>query len=436
MYICIDLKTFYASVECCDRGLDPFTTLLVVADPTRTETTICLAISPAMKALGIRNRCRLYEIPKDIHPIIAPPHMYHYMEVSAHIYSIYLRYVAPEDIYVYSIDECFINADPYLTLYDCDARQFAYMLMQAVIKETGIFATVGIGNNLFLAKVALDITAKHVKDGIGYLDDFTFKRDIWHHRPLTDIWNIGPGIARRLASYGVYDLAGITHLDRKLLYEEFGANAEYLIDHAYGLEPCTIQEIHAYTPESTSMSFGQVLPHNYDLNEAVIVLKEMISDAVLDLVDRHMICQRVSLNVGYDYTHLPINKRDIFVGEHGKQVLNKAQEFTGSSKKLMYATNSYTTIKKELLRIFYDTTDTNTMIRRLNISLDDLVDEDFVQYDLFTNTQTNRIAEHKLIQTVNKIKSKFGKNSLIKGISLTEKATGQERNNQVGGHHA
>ena len=435
MYVCIDLKTFYASVECCDRGLDPFETLLVVADPSRTDTTICLAISPAMKALGIRNRCRLYEIPEDIHPIIAPPRMKRYMEVSADIYSIYLRYVSPEDIHVYSIDECFINADPYLTLYDCDAKGFARMLMDAVLRETGIFATAGVGTNLFLTKVALDITAKHVKDGIGYLDDFSFKRDIWHHQPITDIWNIGPGIARRLAKYGAYDLEAVTRLDRKLLYEEFGANAEFLIDHAHGLEPCTIAEIQAYTPESTSIASGQVLPSNYTYEEALLVLKEMIGDATLDLIDRHMAAQRISLSVGYDYALTKSTPSEMFVGQHGKQNLNRSQGCTGGSRKLSCPTNSERKLQDAICKLFAETTKREIYIRRLNISFGDLIDEDLADCDLFTN-QADVKAERTLLHTVNDIKSKFGKNALVKGISLTEKATARERNNQVGGHRA
>ena len=251
-YLCIDLKTFYASVECIDRGLDPFLTKLVVADPTRGDTTICLAISPAMKALGVRNRCRIFEIPRGIEYIKAMPRMRRYMEVSARIYGIYLRYVSPDDIHPYSIDECFIDATPYLKLYDIDARSFAEKLMSEVRRDTGVCATAGIGPNLFLAKVALDITAKHVADNIGVLDEESFRAQIWPHRPITDIWGIGPGIAARLAKYHVYDLMGVAALDEQILYREFGVNAEYLIDHAFGREPTTIAEIQAYRPAASS----------------------------------------------------------------------------------------------------------------------------------------------------------------------------------------
>ena len=259
-YVCIDLKSFYASVECVARGLDPMTTKLVVADPTRSEMTICLAVSPAMKAAGVRNRCRLHEIPKGMEFITARPRMKTYMQVSADIYATYLRYVSPDDIHPYSIDECFIDAMPYLELYAVDARGFADTLRAAVRAETGIPATAGIGPNLFLAKVALDISAKHAPDGIGELDARSFREQIWPHRPITDIWNIGPGIARRLARYRVFDLRGVTEVDPDVLYGEFGVNAEYLIDHAWGLEPCTIAEIKAYEPETSSLMNGQILP--------------------------------------------------------------------------------------------------------------------------------------------------------------------------------
>ena len=258
-YVCIDLKSFYASVECVDRGLDPLTANLVVADPDRTEKTICLAITPSMKALGLSSRCRVFEIPEGVRYVKARPRMQRYMEVSADIYSIYLRYVSPEDIHAYSIDECFIDATPYLALYRMGAKEFAVMLMDAVLAETGVCATAGVGPNLFLTKVALDITAKHADDHIGCLDQAEFERSIQTHRPITDIWNIGPGIAKRLAKYGVRDLRGVCEMSEATLYREFGVNAEYLIDHAHGEEPCTIADIHAYEPSAHSLGNGQVL---------------------------------------------------------------------------------------------------------------------------------------------------------------------------------
>lgn len=298
-YICIDLKTFYASVECAARGLDPFTQNLVVADVSRGRTTICLAISPAMKKLGVRNRCRLFEIPGHIDYIAAKPRMRHYMEVSARIYGIYLEYVSPQDIHVYSIDECFIDATPYLTLYGLTAREFADELRSAVLARTGITATAGIGPNLFLSKVALDVSAKHAADGIGVLDEESFRQTMWTHRPITDIWGIGPGIAARLAAYQVYDLMGVAALDPQILYREFGVTAEYLIDHAHGVEPCTIAEIQAYRPQATSISNGQVLARNYSYNEALTVLREMIENSVLDLVEKCVVTSSISLYIGY-----------------------------------------------------------------------------------------------------------------------------------------
>lgn len=298
-YVCIDLKSFYASVECVRRGLDPMTTRLVVADPTRSEMTICLAVSPAMKAAGVKNRCRLYEIPEGIDYITAQPRMNSYMEVSAEIYGTYLRYVSQEDIHPYSIDECFIDATPYLELYDLTAREFADTLRSAVRAETGIPATVGIGPNLFLAKVALDISAKHAPDGVGELDARSFRESIWRHRPITDIWNIGPGIARRLAKYRVFDLKGVTEMDPDVLYGEFGVNAEYLIDHAWGVEPCTIAEIKAYEPESSSTMNGQILPCGYNFDDTLMVLREMVDDSVLDLAEKHLVTDHISLHVSY-----------------------------------------------------------------------------------------------------------------------------------------
>ena len=283
-YCCIDLKSFYASVECVDRKWDPFEKNLVVADPERTEKTICLAVSPAMKALGVPGRCRVFEIPEGIEYFMAKPRMRLYMEVSAKIVSIYLRFVSAADLHVYSIDECFIDLTPYLSLYKTSAKALVDRMRAAVYEETGITATAGIGPNLFLAKVALDITAKHCEDGIGVLDEENFKQHIWHHRPITDIWQIGRGIATRLARFGIRDLEGVAHADIDLLYREFGVNAEYLIDHAWGLEPCTIAEIKAYEPESTSFGNGQVLPCDYTFDEARMVLREMVDETALELV--------------------------------------------------------------------------------------------------------------------------------------------------------
>lgn len=450
-YLCIDLKSFYASVECASRGLDPFTTNLVVADPTRTESTICLAITPAMKELGIRNRCRVFEIPEDVDYIMAPPRMKHYMEVSAQIYRIYLNFVSPADIYAYSIDECFIDATPYLALYDTDARGLAVKMMEAVEKETGITATAGIGTNLFLAKLALDITAKHVEDHIGFLDEGEFRRTLWHHRPLTDIWNIGPGIARRLAKYHVFDLKGITEMDVDTLYQEFGVNAEYLIDHAWGIEPCTIAEVQAYTPETTSITNGQVLPCSYTFDEAHLVMREMVDQSVLELVEKRIVANAISLHVGYEIDkaagYAPAREADgtiapqngnspaaaqTFIGEHGVRV-GRYGPHGGGSRRIPEKTNSFTTLIGHFERLWAETVDPAAKIRRVNIGFDNLLPEEFATEDLFTDHE-ERDRERRRQEAVLAVKGKFGKNAVLKATSLAEKSTIRERNTMVGGH--
>ena len=432
-YLCIDLKTFYASVECIDHGLDPFTARVVVADLDRTEKTICLAVSPAMKAAGVRNRCRVFEIPPGLTYTAFKPRMRRYMEVSAEIYSVYLRYVSPEDVHVYSIDECFIDATSYLELYQQTAREFARTLMDAVRAETGIFATAGIGPNLFLAKVALDITAKHSPEGIGYLDEGLFKQQIWHHRPITDIWNVGPGIARRLEKYGVRDLAGVAAMDPSMLYREFGTNAEYLIDHAHGIEPCTIADIHAYVPETSSSTNGQVLSCDYTAKEARVVLKEMVDESVLDLVAKHMVCEHVSLYVGY--AREKGASWDLVTGEHGTRPANpRSGPHANASRKLPERTNSRKKLLAYTEALFDEIVDPARPIRRINVGFGLLVPEEFATTDLFTDAAAEK-REHKLQEAVLAVKGRFGKNALIKGMSLTDKATARERNELVGGHH-
>ena len=268
MYMCIDLKSFYASVECADLGVDPFSTSLVVADRSRGKGAITLAVSPALKKMGVKNRVRLFQIPSHIEYITVKPHMKRYMEASAQIYGILLDYISPDDIHVYSIDEYFIDITPYQGLYKKSPRRLAQLLLDAILQTTHIYATVGIGTNLFLAKIALDVLAKHAPDFIGYLDEGLFREQIWHHRPLTDIWQIGPGIANRLRKYGVHDLYGITQLPEAKLYKEFGVDAELLIDHAWGRESCTIADIHAYRPAKHSLSQSQILLRNYRADQA------------------------------------------------------------------------------------------------------------------------------------------------------------------------
>ena len=296
--ICIDLKSFYASVECADRSLDPFTTNLVVADPDRSANTICLAITPAMKAAGVRNRCRVRDIPPGIEYLTAVPRMKRYMQVSGEIVGSYLELVSPQDLQVYSIDECFINAAPYLHLYRTDARTLAKRLMRRAFEVSGVTATAGIGSNMFQAKVALDICAKHASDGIGQLDDESFKREIWFHRPITDIWGIGPGIARRLAKHGAYDLAGVCAVNPKVLRREFGKNAEYLIDHAWGLEACTVEQARSYRPRGHSLTNGQVLMRDYSYREVETLLREMVLGSALELVEKGLCAQVASVYVG------------------------------------------------------------------------------------------------------------------------------------------
>ncbi len=437
-YLCIDLKSFYASVECADRGLDPFSENLVVADPDRGRSTICLAITPAMKALGVKNRCRVFEIPEGIRYRMAPPRMKRYMEVSAEIYAIYLRYVSPEDVHVYSVDECFIDATPYLKLYRTTARSFAKTLMDAVMEETGICATAGVGTNLFLAKVALDVTAKHARDNIGFLDEASFKREIWFHRPITDIWGIGPGIARRLATYGAYDLAAVAAMRPETLYREFGANAEFLIDHAWGQEPCTIADIHGYKPATKSLANGQVLPCDYTFDEALTVMREMADASILELVEKRYAASRISLYVGYARPKKAAGAQAhvrTFEGGHGTRILDGGPPHTGGERKLSCLTNSRQYLMERFVSLYRETTRRDIPIRRVNIALCGLEPEDHATPSLFDDAEKRR-QEQSLQKTLVSVRSKFGKNAVLKGESLLEKATARERNVQIGGHRA
>lgn len=413
IYMCIDLKSFFASVECADKGLDPFKVNLAVADPSRGQGAICLAITPAMKALGIRNRCRIFEIPPGVQYITAMPRMKRYMEVSAEIYEIYLRYISPEDIHVYSIDECFIDATPYLDMYKLTPKQLAQKLMDAVFQQTHICATAGIGTNLFLAKIALDITAKHVPDHIGWLDERLFREKLWRHRPITDFWNIGAGIARRLEKYGVYDLRGVAQMDEAVLFKEFGVNARFLIDHAWGIEPCTIAEIHSYEAKSHSLSNGQVLFEDYSYENAMIVMKEMADALCLELVDKKLAAEYVSLTVGYSKDAYP---------------------HTGGTRRLMGCTGSHRKLSARLEQIYRETTRRNIPIRTINIAFGGLCGEENSTLDLFMSPEEEE-KERSMQHAVIDIKRRFGKNALIKAMSLQEKATGIRRNNTVGGHN-
>lgn len=418
-YLCIDLKSFYASVECVDRGLDPLTTKLVVADESRGPTTICLAVTPALKERGVRNRCRLFEVPADVGCLVVPPRMRRYMEVSAEIYGIYLRYISPQDIHVYSIDECFVDAAPYRALYGLAPRELAARLMGAVRAETGICATAGIGTNLFLAKVALDVMAKHAEDCIGWLDREEFRRSVWTHRPITDIWNIGPGIAKRLEAYGVRDLKGVCELDRDLLYREFGANAEYLIDHAHGEEPCTMAQIKAYKPKGHSLTNGQILPRDYTFDEAATVLKEMVDVLALDLVDRHLVTDSITLAVGYGAS-----------GGGGRGPCD-----VGGARRLPVRTNSYRELSRLFEGLYREKVDPARTVRRINVGVGDVADEDFATADLFCDLEA-RAKEHRAQRAVAGIKRRFGAGAVLRGMSLAPEATARERGTLVGGHRA
>jgi len=413
VYLCIDLKSFYASVECVERGLNPFTSNLVVADPSRGRGAICLAISPAMKNLGIKNRCRIFEIPDKLSYITAKPRMKLYMKYSADIYGIYLRYIAKEDIYVYSVDECFFDVTSYLKLYNKTPVEIAKMLIDAVYNETGICATSGIGTNLFLAKVALDISAKHSKDNIGMLDIEKFKKTIWQNKPITDRWNVGKGIANRLKKYGIDDLYGVAHIDEKILYKEFGVNAQFLIDHAKGIEPCTIADIHNYIPQSASVSTGQILFEDYSYDDALIVLKEMIEPLVLEIVEKNLVTNSVSLYVGYSKNIIKTTGGTV-----------KLENFTSSLKKITDAFISY----------YIKTTQKGYPIRKLNIGLNNLIEEEFTAIDLFSDYAAEE-KERDRLKVLIDIKEKFGKNAVLKGISLNKKATARVRNKMVGGHN-
>lgn len=413
IYSCIDLKSFYASVEAAERKLDPFKENLVVADPSRGRGAICLAVTPTMKSLGIKNRCRLFEIPETVTYITAKPRMKLYMEYSARIYSIYLNYVSKEDIHVYSIDECFLDFTPYLHTYGKTPKEMAVMLMDAVRRETGICATAGIGTNLFLAKVALDITAKHSPDHIGYLDEKEFKRTIWHHRPITDIWNIGKGIAARLSRYGIYDLYGTAHMDEKLLYKEFGVNAEFLIDHAHGREPCTIKEIHDYESKSHSVSQSQILFEDYSYDNALLVLKEMTDALALELRSRHLTTDSISMSVAYSKRELPPS---------------------GGTRKLSERTDSYRELSHEFERFYHQTVQRGIPIRKISVGANHVEETSFRQLHLFSDMEKDEKEQH-LQDAVLSIKHRFGKNAVVRGMSLCEKATARKRNTLIGGHN-
>ena len=414
IYFCIDMKTFYASVECAERGLNPFETNLVVADVTRGPNALCLAISPKMKAQGIKNRCRLNDIPKSIKYEIAPPRMQLYIEYAADIYSIYLDYMDPQDIHVYSIDESFIDATEYLGLYKMSAEEYAQMLMNEIASRKRIPATAGIGTNLYLAKIALDITAKKVKSHIGYLDERLYRETLWDHRPITDFWQVADGTAAQLAKYGIHDMRGVANAPTELLYKAFGVNAELLIDHAWGREPCTIADIKQYKSKSHSVSFSQILPRDYSFSEAATVITEMVQNGTHELMRRHVVTSKVSVYVGYSRSAVP--------STHGSALLH-------------VTTALQSVLQPAAQEVYEKTTNRDVPIRRLGLCFENVVDEGCEGYDLFTNMEEVE-REKKRESAVLGIKTKYGKNAILKGVNYMPESTQRERNTFIGGHRA
>lgn len=414
-YICIDLKSFYASVECVERGIDPLTAKLVVADPTRTEKTICLAISPAMKALGIKNRCRIFEIPGGIDYIVAKPRMKLYIDYSARIYGIYLKYIAKEDIHVYSIDEAFLDVTNYLSMYQMTAVELGKCIMDDILESTGITATCGIGTNLYLTKIALDISAKHAPDHIGILDEETYRKTLWNHRPLTDFWRVGPGIAGKLARYGITTMGELARADEDMLYHLFGVDAELLIDHAWGRETTTIADIKAYKPTANGLSSGQVLGCDADTDTGRILVKEMADLLCLDLVDKGLVTKSITLMLGYNKHY--------------------GAEYSNGTVKLGDATSSARIIMPAVEKLYLEIVRRDVPIHRINMSFNNVVEEAYEQYGLFVDPgELER--ERKMQKAMIDIKKKFGKNAILRGMDLEEGATTMERNAQIGGHRS
>lgn len=412
-YLCIDLKSFYASVECVERRLDPMKARLVVADPERSEKTICLAVSPALKAMGIPGRCRVFEIPKSIEYIMAVPRMRLYIDYSAEIYGIYLRYFSSEDMHVYSIDEVFVDVTDYLDLYHMTAKGLAKKIMQEVQEKTGIPSACGIGENLYLAKVALDITAKHAQDHIGILNEQLYREVLGNHIPLTDFWRIGKGTEARLAALGIHTMKEITEADEEILYRMFGLDAELLIDHAWGREPTRMEDIKSYHPKETSVSGGQVLPRDYNFEEGKMIAKEMADLLSLEMAEKGLMTNSVTLHIGYS-GHMERSPA------HGTRPM---PGMTNSSKKIMRCTE----------QLYEQIVDPYTPVRRISITFHRVSKEAYQQYDLFSDPEEQK-KEQYLMKAVLKIRKKYGKNAVLKGMNLQKGATARERNLQIGGH--
>ena len=495
-YLCIDLKSFYASVECIERGLNPLTTNLVVADKGRTEKTICLAVTPSLKSYGVSGRARLFEVVQRVREvnnqrkrnasdknftgsstdyidlesnpsleldyIVAPPRMAYYMEYSTRIYNVYLKYIAPEDVHVYSIDEVFIDITHYLATYKMNAHDFTRKLIKEVLETTGITATAGIGTNMYLAKIAMDIEAKHIpadKDGvrIAELDEMSYREKLWSHKPLTDFWRVGKGIANKLERYGIYtmgDIARYSLLDEDFLYKLFGINAELLIDHAWGWEPCTIADVKAYKPSTNSLSSGQVLHEPYYFDKAKLVTREMAELLVLDLVEKSLVTNQIVLTIGYDIENLTNEairntyKGEIITDHYGRQV----PKYAHGTANLTRQTSSAKLIVDATMELFDKIVNKGLLVRRITIAACKLERECDVkektpeQLDLFTdyeNIEKKRQREEEILekekrmqQAVLDIKKKYGKNAILKGMNLEEGATAKDRNSQIGGHKA
>ncbi|MBE5821827.1 MAG: DNA repair protein [Clostridiales bacterium] len=413
VFLVIDLKTFFASVECVERDLDPFTTNLVVADPARGKGAICLAISPKMKMLGVKNRCRIFEIPKNIEYITALPRMNKYIEYSANIYEIYLKYISKEDIHIYSIDEAFIDVTNYLKTYNMKSIELAKKIMKDIYDNYGITATCGIGTNMYLAKIALDIMSKHSPTNIGWLNEERYIKELWHHKPLTDFWQIGKGIQKRLNKLGLYDMADIAKANPKILFKEFGINAQFLIDHSKGIEPCTIKDIKEYTPKNNSISNSQILFKDYTYEKAKLVLKEMVEVLAKELIEKDLVTDLISLYIGYS---------------------NNIINATGGSRKLYIQTNQYSKLVESFINLFEETTNKEIMIRRIGISFGRLEKKEYEQMNLFINEKEKK-KELKIEKSIINIKEKYGKNAILKGMNLQEDATTIIRNKLIGGHN-
>ena len=414
-YLCIDLKSFYASVECRERGLNPMTTNLVVADPERTQKTICLAVSPSMKALGVPGRCRVFEIPKHINYIMAPPRMQLYIEVSAEVYSVYLKYIAKEDIHVYSIDEAFMDVTDYLSMYQMTAKELGIKIMQDIEDSIGITASCGIGTNLYLAKIALDMTAKHSKDHMGELDERKYRETLWNHKPLTDFWRIGTGIARRLEGVGIYTMKDMAKAEEDMLYRLLGIDAELYIDHAWGRETTTIADIKAYKPKANSISSGQVLGCDYNFEDGKLIVKEMADLLCLELVEKGLVTDSITLHIGY-----------------GNRIERKPAHGT---IRMTVTTSAASKVIPYVVKLYERIVDRDTPIHRVNLTFNNVIDETYQQYDLFTDPEKLE-REHRIQQAMLDIKERFGKNAILKGMNLEEAGKTIERNKQIGGHRS